>query len=94
MSVKVSEHFGIVIQKRALVANCISRDKLLEVLEATSWFDEDNDLISAGPHFGGEVASEFIMRLEKLGLTYGEDFIDFSDMLPAWCTVSISYNPA
>ncbi len=52
--------------------------------------EEDADLVSFGPHFGGEAAREFIERLEALGLVYGQDFIDLADTLPEWCHLYVA----
>ena len=92
--VRVSEHFGLVIQKSALVKHDLSLDLLLQQLETEHPFDEDEALLSFGPHFGGEAAQEFSRRLEAIGLKYGEDFIDFADTLPEWCQVYIHLAPA
>ncbi len=83
--VRVSEHFGIVVRKAALDEHHVSMHSLFQVMETERPFDEDADLVSFGPHFGGEAAGEFIGRLEALGLIYGQDFIDFADSLPEWC---------
>ena len=58
----------------------ISRDSLLHAMEAETPFDEDQALISFGPHFGGEAQQTFLQRLGELG------FIDSLDLyyLPAW----------
>ncbi len=92
--VRISEHFGLVIQKSALARHNISLNLLLQKMEAEHPFDEDEALLSFGPHFGGEAAQEFTRRLETLGLKYGEDFIDFADTLPEWCQVYICLAPA
>lgn len=92
MAVQISEHFGLVIRKSALIRRHISVVQLKQVMETEKWFDEDEQLISVGPHFGGEAANKFSRRLEKAGLVYGEDFIDFADLLPPWCKLSISLN--
>lgn len=91
--VRVSEHFGLVVRKSALVKRNVSLNLLLQTLEAERPFDEDESLLSFGPHFGGEAAQKFIRRLETIGLKYGEDFIDFADVLPEWCQVYISIAP-
>ncbi len=91
--VRVSEHFGLVIRKSALVRHTVSVGLLLHTMEAEHPLDEDESLLSFGPHFGGEAAQEFIRRLETIGLKYGEDFIDFADILPEWCQVHISIAP-
>ncbi len=90
--VRVSPHYGIVIRKQALEQHSIPLDKLLKAMQASEPLDEDESLISFGPHFGREAAAEFIRRLEALGLVYGEDFLDFDDMLPEWCLVYVACN--
>ena len=88
--VMVSQHFGIIVRIASLRANQVSMAALLQTMEVDRPLDQDEFLISFGPHFGGEAATEFSHRLEKLGLRYGEDFIDFADTLPAWCQVYVA----
>jgi hypothetical protein len=88
--VRVSEHYGIVIRKTALEERRITVDKLLSAMEASAPLDEDQNLISFGPHFGGEAAQEFTRRLEALGLVYGDDFLDFALILPEWCSLYVA----
>jgi hypothetical protein len=91
--VRVSEHFGLVIRKTSLQQHNVPMKLLLQQMETDRPFDEDEDLLSFGPHFGGEAMQEFVRRLEVIGLKYGEDFIDFSDTLPDWCQVYFRLNP-
>lgn len=94
MSVQVAKDFGLIIKKRSLQTRSISKKQILAILESDRPLDEDDMLLSFGPHFG-EAVNEFIKRLESLGLQYGDDFIDFSDVtLPDWCNVFISLNNA
>ena len=87
--VKVSNNFGIVVKKSAITREGIVHQDLLALMECASPFDENNMLISFGPHFGGEAANEFIRRLEQAGLQYVDDFMDFQILLPEWCETSI-----
>ena len=80
------------IRKQALEQHSIPLDKLLKAMQTSEPLDEDGSLISFGPHFGQEAAAEFIQRLEGLGLVYGEDFLDFDDMLPKWCQVNVAHS--
>jgi hypothetical protein len=89
LGVKVPEQFGIVVRKAALKKHNVSDKKVLDAMETSKPFDENHDLLSFGPHFGQEASNEFIRRLESLGLNYGDDFIDFEDLLPAWCQVYV-----
>jgi hypothetical protein len=91
MSVGISEHYGIIIRKDAVHRCRITFDALKEIMEADQWLDEDENLISAGPHFGREASNEFVKRLERRGLIYGEDFFDFDDTLPSWCTMYVKF---
>lgn len=86
-SVRVTWDYGIVIRKSAFQARGISRETVLNVMETEQPLDENDELMSLGPHFGGDAVREFTRRLETLGLRLNEDFISFVDMLPAWCQV-------
>src|SRR5688500_16316782 len=63
MSVRVTSHFGIVVQKSALNRRGLDRAAILALMEAAQPFDEDAALLSFGPHFGEEAANEFLDRL-------------------------------
>ncbi len=82
--VHVSTDFGIVIRRAALDEHGIDMPALLKVMETGEPFDQDNQLVSFGPHFGGEAAREFMKRLEALGLEYAKDFDDFGIIVPDW----------
>jgi len=88
--VKVSNDFGIIIRKKAIVDRGIYYKDLLVLMECVAPFDESDELLSFGPHFGGEAANEFIHRLKQVGLVYVDDFIDFHTPLPEWCNVWMS----
>jgi len=85
--VRVSNDFGIVVKKAAIRTKQVSRSRLLEIMETESPYDEDEFLLSFGPHFGEEARNEFIRRLEEEGLAYYEDFFDFSETVPHWCSI-------
>ncbi|KKL31921.1 hypothetical protein BED46_013730 [Burkholderia contaminans] len=52
-------------------------------------FDESNSLISLGPFFGGDAADECTRSLERLGLTYIDDFFVFEGLVPDWCSFEV-----
>lgn len=87
--VKLSSDFGIIVRKEAIQEKGISIKKLFQIMDVSTPFDETETLASFGPHFGQEAASEFIQRLEQAGLIYGEDFWDFDDIFPNWCSVYV-----
>jgi hypothetical protein len=88
MAIRLSTQFGIVVRKQALQRIGVDKGKLLALLEAVAPYDEDDDLISLGPHFGAEAADEGIRRLKNLGLEYPDDFFDLSADVPDWCGLS------
>jgi hypothetical protein len=53
------------------------------------YFDESNELISLGPFFGGDAADCCHRSLEKLGLSYIDDFFVFTEYIPDWCQVEV-----
>lgn len=91
MSVVISEHYGIIIRKAAVHRCGLTDGALKALMEAAQWLDEDEHLISAGPHFGREASNELVQRLESHGFIYGVDFIDFEETLPAWCKLSVTF---
>jgi hypothetical protein len=82
--VRLSEHFGLVIRKEALQRCGVDRHQLLVLMEADAPLDEDDALVSFGPHFGGEATQTLLQRLEAVGIQYGNDVIDIADTLPDW----------
>ena len=72
--VRLSEHFGLVIRKEALHHCGLDRSRLLTLMETDAPFDEDDDLLSFGPHFGGEACQTLVKRLESAGLNYGLEY--------------------
>jgi hypothetical protein len=93
-AVRISEHFGIVVRMGSLHDRGVSRDQLLEQMECDHPLDEDDNLMSFGPHFGGEAAQEFIRRLQELGMEYGDDFFEIEQLLPEWCELYGEENKA
>lgn len=87
--VKLSSDFGIIVKKEAIRQKGVSLEQLFQIMETSFPFDENETLISFGPHFGKEATNEFIQRLEHVGLIYGKEFLDFHDILPNWCCVYV-----
>ena len=54
-------------------------------METEAPLDVNEDLISFGPHFGLEAATESVRRLESLGLIDIDDFFVFDGDFPEWC---------
>lgn len=91
MSVVISEHYGIIIRKAAVRRCGLTDDALKVLMEAAQWLDEDDYLLSSGPHFGREASNELVQRLEQHGFIYGTDFVDFAETLPAWCKLCVTF---
>jgi len=84
MPIPVSFQHGIVIRQAALAAHGLNRSDLFRVFETDQPLGESDSLISFGPSFGPEACSEFISRLQGLGLIYVDDFFDLALDLPEW----------
>lgn len=54
-----------------------------------AYFDESETLISLGPFFGGDATDECMRSLERLGLTYVDDFFIFDAFMPDWCSFEV-----
>jgi hypothetical protein len=63
-------------------------------MEAQRPMDEDQELLSFGPHFGEEASDEFIRRLKHAGLEYVDDFFVLSTEAPEWCGLECFLNRA
>ncbi|MEW5248676.1 hypothetical protein [Microbulbifer discodermiae] len=84
MKISVSKDYGIVIRKAALREKEVETSKVLEVMETTEPLGESDELLSFGPHFGGEASYELSKRLDSLGLTRKRDYFVFYGDFPDW----------
>lgn len=84
-AVNLTSEFGLVVRRAALEERGVSYGQLLDEMETEAPLSVNEDLISFGPHFGLEAASEFLRRLESRGLTNMDDFFIFAGDFPSWC---------
>ena len=83
--VAITSEFGLIVRRKALIERQVSLHNLFAAMEAGKALDENDELLSFGPHFGREAADTMISRLTKLGLVYFDDFFEFSGDYPSWC---------
>jgi len=83
--VKISADFGIILRRAALSERNVARERVIIAMEDEP-LAESMDLLSFGPHFGGEAADEFVRRLQALGLELFDDFFVFQGDFPTWCS--------
>jgi hypothetical protein len=86
---KVSRDFGIVVRRSALAAKNVDLSTIMVEFNLGTYFDESNNLISLGPFFGCDAANECMRSLERLGLTYIDDFFIFEGFVPDWCSFEV-----
>jgi len=86
---KVSRDFGIVVRRAALAAKNVDLSTVMVEFNFREYFDESDSLISLGPFFGGDAADECTNSLERLGLTYIDDFFVFEQFVPDWCSFEV-----
>jgi hypothetical protein len=84
-TVNLTSEFGLVVRRVALEQRGVSYRELLDAMESEAPLDVNEDLISFGPQFGWEAATEFVRRLESLGLRNIDDFFVFTGDFPEWC---------
>ncbi len=80
-SIKISPFFSLLIDKE----RCKKREKDIKSVKFVlneSELHENEEILSAGPHFGIEATNQLINELEKLGLVYFEDFFMFQVDVP------------
>ncbi len=82
--VKITNYFGLVIRKSSLEEKKIALDTIKTKVFESDPLDENKELISYGPHFGGEEIKVYEERLKKIGLEYVDDYFDFSNDYPDW----------
>jgi hypothetical protein len=54
-----------------------------------NYFDECTTLISLGPFYGGDASETCFRSLERLGLSYIDDFFTLENYFPDWCQVEV-----
>lgn len=86
---KVSKDFGIVVRRAALAAKNVDLSTVMAEFNFETYFDESNSLISLGPFFGGDAADASMRSLERIGLTYIDDFFIFEGFIPDWCSFEV-----
>ncbi len=86
---KLSSQFGIVIRKARLEELGLDLDTVLEKLETDVAFDEDDHVLSLGPHFDDAAAADLGSRLSALGLEETDDWFIFRGDVPEWCALSV-----
>ncbi|HDR9162116.1 hypothetical protein SB768_22265 [Burkholderia sp. SIMBA_043] len=86
---KVSRDFGIVVRRAALAAKNVDISSVMVEFNFREYFDESDSFLSLGPFFGGDAGDECTKSLERLGLTYIDDFFVFEQFVPAWCSFEV-----
>lgn len=89
MTMKVSRDFGVVVRRAALAAKNVDLSTVMVEFNLRTYFDESDSLVSLGPFFGGEAADDCLRSLERLGLTYIDDFFIFEGFVPDWCSFEV-----
>ena len=87
--VRASPDFGIVVRMSSLEVRGISLSALCATMETSAPYDENDRLLSFGPHFGPEAADTLTKRLMAHGLRYPDDFCVAPDM-PAWAVAFLA----
>ena len=82
---KVTGEFGIIVRRRSLVENGVLLDAIFRAMGVQAPLDVNDDLVTFGPCFGQEALDALSKRLTAIGLTYFDDFIDFTVVVPPWC---------
>jgi hypothetical protein len=86
---RVSSDFGIVVRRKALKDKCVDLSSVLAEFHFIEYFDQSDIFVSLGPFFGGDAADDCMRSLEKLGLSYVDDFFIFTGDFPQWCRFEV-----
>ena len=89
-AINVTFEYGIVVRRKSLVERDVSYKDLLRVLEVQAPLDENERILSFGPHFGGDAQNELMKRIVELGLVYFDDFFELNMAHPEWLTFQTS----
>lgn len=86
---KVSKDFGIVIRRQAIIDKAVDIERVMRDFNFDQLYDQSSDFLSLGPFFGGDASDSCMKMLEKLGLTYIDDFFILEAYFPEWCRVEV-----
>ncbi|MFT4193052.1 hypothetical protein [Ottowia sp.] len=86
---KISKDFGIVIRRQALEEKSINLAPVLLEFHFDGFYDQSPAFVSLGPFFGGDASDSCIKILEKLGLSYIDDFFVLEAYIPDWCRIEV-----
>ncbi len=64
---------------------------VLSALDLSEPLDEDGELLTFGPFFGGETLTVVHRRLVELGLVYVDDFFDLFMDHPEWLEFRVAF---
>lgn len=90
---RICQHFGVVVRKARLNQLGLDVDTVLERAGADVAYDEDDELLSLGPHFDDGAASTLGQALTGLGLVEVDDFFIFRGDVPDWCELRGALRP-
>ena len=80
----------IVVRKRAFERAGLTRQSVDDRFNLTpDEFRLEGGLIAIGPIQGDEELTSFVEELERVGLTYFDDFFDLSGNWPDWLKVFV-----
>jgi len=90
---RVSKDFGIVIRREALTEKAVDLEAVMKEFHFEQLYDQSLEFVSLGPFFGGDASDDCMRLLEKLGLTYIDDFFILEAYFPEWCRVEVFGGP-
>ena len=87
--VRASGSFDLIIRLAALREKSIDLSILMAALENDDVLGRNSTLIMFGPMFGEDALNTLIGRLQALGLSYVDDFIDLNVYIPDWLEIAV-----
>lgn len=81
--------FGIAVREAALAERGVTLSQLLRIFEVEHPLDNEEGVITFGPHFGQEAADNLTVMLNEAGLEIVDDFFVFSSLVPPWCEIGV-----
>jgi hypothetical protein len=89
--VRASGGIDLIIRLAALREKSIDLSILMAALESDGILGRNSTLIMFGPIFGEDVLNTLIGRLQALGLSYVDDFIELNVDIPDWLEIAVDY---
>ncbi|MDP9809348.1 hypothetical protein J2W42_002196 [Rhizobium tibeticum] len=83
----------LIVRKFSLVEKDVDPDQFQQITQCLEKTAEDDYIAIFGPLKGGNESMDMQQELERLGLSYLDDFYALDLFLPSWLSVAFAFRP-